>query len=288
MFAPIALFTYNRPEHTRATLQALSEAELASSSTLYVFSDGPKSENDISQINAVRSLVMSKKWCKSVELIERDENVGLAPSITSGVTKILSAHNEIIVLEDDIVLATDALKFLNSNLNTHKDSEKTYHISAYNWPIQMKRNFYIPPTSCWGWATWKHRWDSYNDDASELYNRLLIGDSKLFNLGGAYDYMKQLQRNVTGEWKTWAVKWYASVFLNGGLSLHPSKSLTKNIGHDGSGTFSKIDSNYEKRQLGEMVDKYMSQSISYKAITKIADFYSRKIPINYRIKAWFE
>ena len=34
---------------------------------------------------------------------------------------------------------------------------------------------------------------------------------------------------------TWAVFWYASVFLNNGLSLHPAQSLTHNIGHDGSG-----------------------------------------------------
>ncbi|MFT6127432.1 MAG: hypothetical protein ACJAVA_001922 [Flavobacteriaceae bacterium] len=34
---------------------------------------------------------------------------------------------------------------------------------------------------------------------------------------------------------TWAIFWYATVFKREGLSLHPSKSLVNNIGHDSSG-----------------------------------------------------
>ena len=44
--APIALFVYNRPEHTRRTLAYLQKNLLADESRLFIFSDGPKNEAD--------------------------------------------------------------------------------------------------------------------------------------------------------------------------------------------------------------------------------------------------
>ena len=40
--APIALFVYNRVEHTRETVEALKRNTLAKESDLFIFSDGPK------------------------------------------------------------------------------------------------------------------------------------------------------------------------------------------------------------------------------------------------------
>ena len=44
--APIVLFVYNRPEHTRACLEYLERNELAAESELYVFADGAKSGSE--------------------------------------------------------------------------------------------------------------------------------------------------------------------------------------------------------------------------------------------------
>lgn len=35
--APVILFTYNRPEHTKCTIEALAANELAAETDLYVF-----------------------------------------------------------------------------------------------------------------------------------------------------------------------------------------------------------------------------------------------------------
>ena len=40
--APVILFTYNRPEHTRRTIEALAKNELAQDTELFVFSDAAK------------------------------------------------------------------------------------------------------------------------------------------------------------------------------------------------------------------------------------------------------
>ncbi|MBS1525882.1 MAG: sugar transferase, partial [Bacteroidetes bacterium] len=84
--APIALFVYNRPEHTRRTLTYLQKNLLAEESRLFIFSDGPKTEADKAKIDQVRQLAAEVTGFKSVKLIERDDNLGLANSIISGVT----------------------------------------------------------------------------------------------------------------------------------------------------------------------------------------------------------
>ena len=42
--APVILFTYNRPEHTKRTIEALAANELAAETDLYVFSDAAKKD----------------------------------------------------------------------------------------------------------------------------------------------------------------------------------------------------------------------------------------------------
>ncbi|WP_054759077.1 hypothetical protein [Methylomonas koyamae] len=56
-----------------------------------------------------------------------------------------------------------------------------------------------------------------------------------FNLNGAYRYFDYIKLNKKGRIDTWAIFWYASSYINNGLSLHPSTSFVKNIGHDGLG-----------------------------------------------------
>ena len=44
IYAPVALFAYNRPDHTRRTIDALRQNKLANDTELTIFSDAPKSE----------------------------------------------------------------------------------------------------------------------------------------------------------------------------------------------------------------------------------------------------
>ena len=112
--APILLFVYNRPWHTKQTLEALSQNELADQSTLYIFCDGPKP--DVSQANSenitiTRQVIREKQWTKNVIIYENETNRGLADSIVKGVTEVINKHGKVIVLEDDIVTSKGFLKY---------------------------------------------------------------------------------------------------------------------------------------------------------------------------------
>ena len=111
--APIVLFVYNRPRHTRLSVEALARNELAKESELYVYLDGPKTEEDKSKGREIKEYVRSMAGFKSVTLIERPGNLGLARSIIGGVSELVARFGKIIVLEDDMVSSPYFLRFMN-------------------------------------------------------------------------------------------------------------------------------------------------------------------------------
>lgn len=81
--APIVLFVYNRPEHTRACLEYLERNELAAESELYVFADGAKQGSE-EAVAAVRRVIAEPWKFKRLNVVERPENKGLAASDCGG------------------------------------------------------------------------------------------------------------------------------------------------------------------------------------------------------------
>lgn len=251
VLTPIAIFVYNRPDHTARTLEALKANDLADKSDLFVFCDGPKPDADAmtqQAIQKVRAVVKEQQWCKTVTIYESDHNKGLAESIKYGVTNILNRFGKIIVLEDDVVTSKGFLKYMNEALDLYEQEDKVMHIGSYlpytNSITNLPETFFLRFMSCWGWATWKRAWDMANWDTEFLYQQ--IEDSKVrytFNLGGVLNFHEQLENNINGSINTWAIKWYTTIFLKQGLCLYPKVSLTNNIGLDGSGENCEIQQN---------------------------------------------
>ena len=79
--APIVLFVYNRPDHTKRTIEALQANELASESDLFIFSDGPKNPRALVKINEVRGMIKNVVGFRSLTIYESSSNKGLANSI---------------------------------------------------------------------------------------------------------------------------------------------------------------------------------------------------------------
>ena len=83
---PVVLFVYNRPLHTRRTVEALQGNNLAGESDLFIFSDAAKSQEVEASVGEVREYIRSITGFKSVRIVEREKNLGLANSIIGGVT----------------------------------------------------------------------------------------------------------------------------------------------------------------------------------------------------------
>ncbi|MBW8050452.1 MAG: glycosyltransferase [Cytophagales bacterium] len=261
--APIVLFVYNRPEHTQKSLNSLMQNELADQSMLFIYADGPEekaSKQDLKKIHEVRKIIREEQWCKNVNIIESDKNKGLADSIIDGVSEIVNKFGKIIVLEDDLVLASGFLKYMNDALELYKDEEKVMHISGYMFPVKDKlpETFFYTPASCWGWGTWTKAWKSFNPSAEYLLAKINEqGNINRFNVENSYDFYGTLQENTQRAITSWAVRWYASVFLQDGLSLHPARSLVRNIGHDGSGVHCETNYIFNKQPIVEKIKVFL-------------------------------
>ena len=237
--APILLFVYNRPEHTRRCIESLTRNALAADSTLYIYADGPKDTTQQTAVDEVRSYLRTISGFKTVNLIERKENWGLARNIIDGVTTQVNHYGKVIVLEDDLVVAPYFLQFMNDALETYKDEPKVGHIQAcdFTQDPSLPETFLIKWTGSWGWATWERAWKHFNPDGKALLEEL--EQRKLtytFDFNGKYGFTRMLRRQIEGKNNSWAIRWNASLFLKDILSLNVGRSLVQNEGFDGSGT----------------------------------------------------
>lgn len=237
--APILLFVYNRPAHTRRLVESLLRNAEAARSSLFIYSDAPRDESVRPAVDEVRRYVRSIRGFDRVEVVERTENWGLARSIIDGVSTALQRFDRVIVLEDDLVLSPYFLRFMNEALETYKDEPRVGHIQAcdFTQAPSLPDTFLIKWTGSWGWATWRRAWKHFNPDGQALLDELERRRlTRTFDFDGAYRYTRMLRRQVEGKNNSWAIRWNASLFLADILSLNVGRSLVQNTGFDGSGT----------------------------------------------------
>ena len=223
----------------RNTLDALKRNPGASDSQLFVYSDAARTADDQEAVDEVRRMLRNVDGFKTVEVVERKENWGLARNVIDGVGTIVERFGRVIVLEDDLVTAPGFLAFMNNALETYKDEPRVGHIQACDFTkdASLPDTFLIKWTGSWGWATWKRAWAHFNPDGKALLKEL--EDRKLtyrFDFNGRYGYTRMLRRQIEGKNNSWAIRWNASLFLADILSLNVGRSLVQNEGFDGSGT----------------------------------------------------
>jgi GT2 family glycosyltransferase len=237
--APLALFIYNRPHYLKRTLESLSKNELISETELFVYCDGPKenvSDDDLKKIEECREIVKQINWVKKKTIIERESNMGLGESVIAGVTEVIQKHKRIIVLEDDVITSPFFLKFVNSALVMYEQDKQVFSIGTWNYFATSRKIpdcFFLPVTDTIAWATWSDRWGEFEPDPVKLLEQIdSKGLKESFNLFGNYDFYTMLKNQIAGKVSSWGIRWYATGFLKGGLTLYPKHSVTDHIGVD--------------------------------------------------------
>lgn len=239
LLAPIVLFTYNRPGHTRRTVESLLRNTLAFESDLIVYSDAARSTENVSLVDKVRTYLTTITGFRSIKVIHRPSNFGLSKSIIKGVTEVLHQFDRAIILEDDMVTSPYFLTYMNEALEQFSDNERIVSIHGYVYPTahSLPEAFFLQGADCWGWGTWKRGWDCFNEDGQFLLDELKRRKlTYSFDFNDSHPYTKMLKKQSKGANDSWAIRWYASAFLAGKLTLYPGRSLVHNIGNDNSGT----------------------------------------------------
>jgi hypothetical protein len=232
--APIVLFTYNRLEETERTIKALKNNYLASDSKLVIYSDGPKSENDIKKVQSVRDYLKTISGFKKVTIRASQSNKGLADSIIDGTTEVINEDGKVIVLEDDLITSPNFLDFMNQAISFYEDDSEILSISGYTLALPSlpgNKDFYFGyRASSWGWATWQDRWEKVDWDVRS-YNDFMESPQKRikFKRGGS-DMVKMLQRQQEGLNDSWAIRFCYHQFRKDLKTVFPTTSKVKSIG----------------------------------------------------------
>lgn len=287
LLAPIALFVYNRPWHIRQTLESLKNNLLAKDSLLFIFADGAKPQatpSQLEQIIEVRRIIREEQWCKEVHIIESEANQGLARSIINGVSRLVHQFGKVIVLEDDMITSPFFLQFMNEALDFYEHEDKVANIHGYIYEVgNLPTTYFLKDAGCWGWATWARGWELFEHDGQKLMEQIKRrGLSRRFDYDNSYPYFLMLQRQVAGSNDSWAIRWYASLFLKNKLTLHPHQSLVRNIGNDASGTHVKIEERYFDVSIAQAPIPILSIPIEENEIIykKIVLFFQKHFPKN--------
>lgn len=266
MNSPIALFVYNRPEHTARTLDALASALDAESSPVVIFADGAKSAADAESVAAVHNICKQKRNFASQIVVEREKNMGLAQNIISGVTKIFEKYETVVVLEDDIVVSPYFIRYINSALSFY-DNRGIFSISGYTPNIDIPHDYasstYVMHRNCsWGWATWRAKWQKVDWSVAAFGSFIRNAAMRdRFDESGC-DLTPMLLRQQTGEINSWSIRFCFAGFMAGEPTVYPVRSLVKNIGVDGSGTNMKSSFKYDTSLASKIDVSTFTQSVA--------------------------
>ncbi|ADE35623.1 glycosyltransferase [Methanohalophilus mahii] len=241
--APVILFVYNRPLHTKRTIENLQKNLFAENTELFIYSDEAKSKNDVLEVQKVRQYIKTISGFRKITIVERQQNFGLSKNIINGVTDVISSYGKAIILEDDLLTSPYFLKYMNKALDFYKNKEEIMSISAYNHPPSImkipadynEQIYFNYRNSSWGWGTWKNRWDMVDwnvEDFNEFKKDKFA--QKKFNRGGE-DLSDMLIAQMEGKIDSWAIRFTYAHFKYDKLSVCPCHSYVQNIGHDGSG-----------------------------------------------------
>jgi glycosyltransferase involved in cell wall biosynthesis len=232
-YAPVCLFVYKRLDTLKRTVSSLIENSESASTDIYVFSDAAADEDSKRQVEEVRSYISGLSGFKSVTIRNNEKNKGLATNIIEGVSSIIQRHKKVIVLEDDLIVASNFLAFMNAALSFYEKQEEIFSISGYSGAVLHPNShdvYFTLRASSWGWATWWNRWENVDWNVSDFnaFNK----NGKLqrsFNAMGS-DLTRMLQKQVKGRIDSWAIRWVYHQFRMQLYTVFPMQSKVQNNG----------------------------------------------------------
>ena len=259
----IIIFAYNRPSHLKRVLIALENNKVKND--IYLIIDGPKNNFDkINQKDISLSLNrLNNKNKRVVKIIKRKKNLGLAKSITEGITFLSKKYQNLIILEDDTIAYKNFIKFIERHLKLIKINDNAQVICGYQFPDFEKnpktlKTLLLSNFVSWGWAIKSREWQAYlkfkkknkkkNIKAVPIFLRNYFEDK----------YTVKQKKNI------WSLDFMYYNFIKGNKYIFPNTSLIKNIGFDGSGVNSKATTKLQVKE--DKVNKFDFTKLNSKTL----------------------
>lgn len=242
----ILIIGFNRPVHLKYCLDAVFKSKSVAAFEFIFILDCALNENISFEYKECKKifdlyLIKAKSLGVKARFIDRKINLGLKKNIISAINKEANSYHFVVVLEDDIIVNRYFFDFILKYQHLLKE-DSAYGCISGNLPFSFSKensateaisHFYM---NCWGWAGSTISFKNVIFDPAEAYKIFKkLSEKKRFNFYNKGTSKWQLKANLSGKKNTWAVYWYLYLFSKNQKTIYPSRSLTLNIGNDGSG-----------------------------------------------------
>jgi hypothetical protein len=237
----IGVFCYSRANKLKRCIDALLKNPECPNMDIVFFSDGYKGERDKAGVLETRAYISSITGFKSVIKHFRERNYSTGPNFVEGLTFLSNNYEQFIIVEDDLIVTPNYIKFLLDGLAFYKNKKSVFCITAYVFPVQVADYAYdsiVYKRFCsYGWAGWADRFTNVIWDHGQLQNLMYSspGFSKRLNAEG-YDLVRMLRKQINGKISTWDVQLQVHVAENRLKVVYPVISKVDNIGFDEEST----------------------------------------------------
>lgn len=226
----VLVIFFNRPDTLKQVFDSL---KMARPSTLLLWQDGPRNENDILRLKKCREIFNDIDWECEVYANFHDVNMGCDPSTFRAQKWAFSIVDKCIILEDDMVPSQSFYPYCKELLDKYENDERVNMICGVNHleVADFCPNDYL--FSYYGsgaWASWKRVSDGWDFSYSFLDNEYYLKNlqrkmPELYKIA----YQIALNRRSTGyEW--WETIIGFNSYLNNRLAIIPKYNLVTNIG----------------------------------------------------------
>lgn len=238
MTAPVVLISFNRPEATRRTLEAIREAAPAD---LLLIADGPRPgrDEDVANCAAVRGELEAIDWPCEVHRRYNEENLGPETTIETGLDWAFDHVGEAIILEDDCLPNADFFRFCSELLERYRDTEDVWQVTGRAPTISPEifgeaSYTFAGLGAVWGWATWDRAWSAYRARSERPAHLPLADDaeierSRLVTRSGRR-YFADVARDRPRANFGWDSHWSLAMVASRGLAVLPAANLIEVIG----------------------------------------------------------
>ncbi len=245
----VAIFAYKRYAHLSSLLGSLVANHGIKDLDFFIFIDGPRFKEDETNVNKV--IEVSKKFRELIPSLTvhcETKNLGIRKQFEDKGDFIFEKYESAIFLEEDLIVAPNFLKFMQSLLARYQGSGTIGCISGHYVPGNLRTAEYsLCELKYYGhnlaWGTWRNEWSQYRSlTLSDLLPLTKLSRWSMFNRRASYPFSHKLAKELSRDGRSWAIRWYAFFYLKKKSTIFSSTNLAIHTGTDSQATNYKFQS----------------------------------------------
>lgn len=266
-FAPIAIPVFDRPHHFKDCIESLKKNVGTDRTVLYISSDGPKCKKSRQLVQQVRDYIKTIHGFKRVFAFTPAENT--RKNVWFETRQKISDDNErFIVTEDDNVFSPYFLEFINDGLEAFSDEPSVAAICGYNFPafpFQKPEAIALRCFAGWGYGTWREKdlLPRVDRQAMAVASEVFADKNLFAAINTALPHMATMMRSVLeGHLIAGDVTACSLLFKQDKVCIFPSRSMVRNMGHDGTGEHCEISDVFSRQPI-------LTQKVSFENLQSL-------------------